>query len=133
MDITSLITMVLKQMECPEKDFNKMILQVTNKMNQFYPIQKVKHFNATGMTQMVATCVARICLEEVAKEEYNATVKNWDALNWGAIADGRSFVDENKEWKTIEEIKAMFRRQIPFRGRMTIVGDYFERGILQKA
>ena len=84
------------------------------------------------MQMKVAICVARICLAELAEKEFNAKVVDWNQLNWNYIVDGRSFIDKDKQFRTIEEIKEVFRQQIPFRNDLTLRGDYFERGILQK-
>lgn len=132
MDIETLVNEILTEMKCPKDDWRKMSLQVVDYMNQFYPLNKTKHFSLGSMQMKVAICVARICLAEVAEKEFNAKVVDWNQLNWGVIVDGRSFVDKNKQLHTIEEIKDRFRRQIPHKSDVTLLGDYFERGILQK-
>ena len=132
MDIETLVNEILTEMKCPKDEWRKMSLQVVDYMNQFYPLNKTKHFFLGSMQMKVAICVARICLAEVAEKEFNAKVVDWNQLNWNYIVDGRSFIDKDKQFRTIEEIKEDFRQQIPFRNDLTLRGDYFERGILQK-
>lgn len=132
MDIETLVNEILTEMKCPKDEWRKMSLQVVDYMNEFYPLNKTKHFSLGSMQMKVAICVARIYLAEVAEKEFNAKVVNWDKLNWGVIMDGRSFVDKDKQFRTIEELKDRFRRQIPYKSDVTLLGDYFERGILQK-
>ena len=132
MDIETLVNRILTEMKCPKVEWSKMALKVVDYMNEFYPLNKTKHFSLGSMQMKVAICVARICLAEVAEKEFNAKVVDWNQLNWGVIVDGRSFVDKNKQLHTIEEIKDRFRRQIPHKSDVTLLGDYFERGILQK-
>ena len=132
MDIETLVNEILTKMKCPKDEWRKMALQVVDYMNQFYPLNKTKHFSLGSMQMKVAICVARICLAEVAEKEFNAKVVDWNQLNWNYIVDGRSFIDKDKQFRTIEEIKEVFRQQIPFRNDLTLRGDYFERGILQK-
>lgn len=132
MDIETLVNEILTEMKCPKDEWRKMSLQVVDYMNQFYPLNKTKHFSLGSMQMKVAICVARICLAEVAEKEFNAKVVDWNQLNWNYIVDGRSFIDKDKQFRTIEEIKEDFRQQIPFRNNLTSRGDYFERGILQK-
>lgn len=132
MDIETLVNEILTEMKCPKDEWRKMALQVVDYMNQFYPLNKTKHFSLGSMQMKVAICVARICLAEVAEKEFNAKVVDWNQLNWNYIVDGRSFIDKDKQFRTIEEIKEDFRQQIPFCNDLTLRGDYFERGILQK-
>lgn len=132
MDIETLVNRILTEMKCPKGEWSKMALQVVDYMNQFYPLNKTKHFSLGSMQMKVAICVARICLAEVAEKEFNAKVVDWNQLNWNYIVDGRSFIDKDKQFRTIEEIKEDFRQQIPFRNDLTSRGDYFERGILKK-
>lgn len=132
MDIETLVNEILTEMKCPKDEWRKMALQVVDYMNQFYPLNKTKHFSLGSMQMKVAICVARICLAEVAEKEFNAKVVDWNQLNWNYIVDGRSFIDKDKQFRTIEEIKEDFRQQIPFRNDLTLRGDYFECGILQK-
>ena len=132
MDIETLVNRILTEMKCPKDEWSKMAHKVVDYMNEFYPLNKTKHFSLGSMQMKIAICVARICLAEVAEKEFNAKVINWDKLNWGAIVDGRSFIDKDKQYHTIEEIKKDFRELIPFRNDLTSRGDYFERGILQK-
>lgn len=132
MDIETLVNEILTEMKCPKDEWRKMALQVVDYMNQFYPLNKTKHFSLGSMQMKVAICVARICLAEVAEKEFNAKVVDWNQLNWNYIVDGRSFIDKDKQFRMIEEIKEDFRQQIPFCNDLTSRGDYFERGILQK-
>ena len=132
MDIETLVNRILTEMKCPKGEWSKMELKVVDYMNEFYPLNKTKHFSLGSMEMKIAICVARICLAEVAEKEFNAKVINWDKLNWKYIVDGRSFIDKDKQYHTIEEIKEDFRQLIPFRNDLTLKGDYFERGILQK-
>ena len=132
MDIETLVNRILTEMKCPKDELNMMARKVVDYMNEFYPLNKTKHFSLGSMQMKIAICVARICLAEVAEKEFNAKVIDWNQLNWGGIVDGRSFIDKDKQYHTIEEIKDRFRGQIPFRNDLTLRGDYFERGILQK-
>ena len=132
MDIETLVNEILTEMKCPKDEWRKMALQVVDYMNQFYPLNKTKHFSLGSMQMKVAICVARICLAEVAEKEFNAKVVDWNQLNWNYIVDGRSFIDKDKQFRMIEEIKEDFRQQIPFCNDLTSRGDYLERGILQK-
>jgi len=132
MDIETLVNRILTEMKCPKDEWNKMALKVVDYMNEFYPLNKTKHFSLGSMQMKIAICVARICLAEVAEKEFNAKVVDWNQLNWNYIVDGRSFIVKDKQYHTIEEIKKDFRELIPYKSDVTLQGDYFERGILQK-
>ena len=132
MDIETLVNRILTEMKCPKGEWSKMALKVVDYMNEFYPLNKTKHFSLGSMQMKVAICVARICLAEVAEKEFNAKVVDWSHLNWGVIVDGRSFVDKDKQYRTIEGTQRQISQTNSIQKRRDLAGDYFERGILQK-
>ena len=49
MDIETLVNEILTEMKCSKDEWRKMSLQVVDYMNQFYPLNKTKHFSLGSM------------------------------------------------------------------------------------
>lgn len=54
MDIETLVNEILTEMKSPKDEWRKMSLQVVDYMNQFYPLNKTKHFSLGSMQMKVA-------------------------------------------------------------------------------
>ena len=112
------IRLVLKEMKCPKTQIETMT-------------QKIEA-SKTPMTQLeIAIKVAKICLAEVAKTEFNATVKDWNKLAWEKVVNGETF-GKKTQWRTIPELKEWFKERIPRTSKKWGVRSFFESGVLQK-